>query len=190
MTALCRASQTYALLRSLLTPELPQDSSFEELVKVLKSHYNPTPSVIVERYKFHKCYQGEDTLANFITRLKHLSTHCQFGDTLNERLRDQLVVGLKSDSIQKRLLSEPKLTYERACELASCLVTAAGDTRDIKSGLPTTNATPAAEVHKFRSRGQGSGNTSDASKKSCYRCGSFSHLADRCKCKDTVCSSC
>ena len=184
-------SQTYALLRSLLTPELPQDSSFEELVKVLKSHYNPTPSVIVERYKFHKCYQGEDTLANFITRLKHLSTHCQFGDTLNERLRDQLVVGLKSDSIQKRLLSEPKLTYERACELASCLVTAARDTRDIKSGLPTTNTTPAAEVHKFRSRGQGSGNnTSDAPKKSCYRCGSFSHLADRCKCKDTVCSSC
>ena len=70
-------------------------------------------------------------VTQYITHLKKLSTHCSFGDTLNERLRDQIVVGLKSESIQKRLLSESKLTYDRACELAKSLETAAKDIRAI-----------------------------------------------------------
>ena len=45
--------KTYKLLCSCVSPSKPGDKSFAELVQVLKSHYNPKPSVIVERYKFH-----------------------------------------------------------------------------------------------------------------------------------------
>ena len=44
---------TFQLLRSLIAPANPSDKTFEELTEVLKTHFNPEPSEIVERYKFH-----------------------------------------------------------------------------------------------------------------------------------------
>ena len=44
----------FTLLRSLTTPELPQDKSFEELEAVLKAHFQPKPLVIAERFHFHR----------------------------------------------------------------------------------------------------------------------------------------
>ena len=40
-------------------------------------------------------------------------------------LRDQLVWGIKNDSMQQRLLQESKLMYKKALELAQGLETAA-----------------------------------------------------------------
>lgn len=37
-------SQTYSLMRNLVSPAKPGDKSFEELVKLLKDHFNPRPS--------------------------------------------------------------------------------------------------------------------------------------------------
>ena len=44
---------TYKLLSSMIAPDKPGEKSYEDLVKVLKEHRNPTPSEIVQRYKFH-----------------------------------------------------------------------------------------------------------------------------------------
>ena len=44
---------TYKLLGDLLAPPKPGDKSYNELVKVVMNHCNPTPSEIVERFKFH-----------------------------------------------------------------------------------------------------------------------------------------
>ena len=41
-------AKMYSLLRNLLTPELPQSKSFEELVAILKQHFEPKPVVIAE----------------------------------------------------------------------------------------------------------------------------------------------
>ena len=46
--------KTYALLRSLLAPALPQEKSYQELVETLKRHYEPKSLVIAERFHFHR----------------------------------------------------------------------------------------------------------------------------------------
>ena len=35
---------TYGVLRNLLAPTRPKDKSFDEIVKVLKTHFEPNPS--------------------------------------------------------------------------------------------------------------------------------------------------
>ena len=45
--------KVYKLLSSLMAPAVPGDKAFDELVGVLKNHYNPRPSEIVQRFKFH-----------------------------------------------------------------------------------------------------------------------------------------
>ena len=43
----------YKLLRSLLSPEKAGDKSFKSLTETMAKHYDPVPSEIVQRYKFH-----------------------------------------------------------------------------------------------------------------------------------------
>ena len=43
---------TYRVLRNLLTADKPGDKTFTDLTAMLEQHYSPTPSEIVERFKF------------------------------------------------------------------------------------------------------------------------------------------
>ena len=38
----------------------------------------------------------EESITNFVVQLRKLATHCEFGDHLNEALRDRFVCGLRS----------------------------------------------------------------------------------------------
>ena len=101
---------TYQLLRSLMAPDKPGNQSYANIVEVLTKHFRPTPSEIIERYKFHR---GE-SVATYVSELRRLSEFCNYGDTLEVNIRDQIVLGINDEAIQKRLFSETKLTYKRA----------------------------------------------------------------------------
>ena len=45
----------YNLLANLLSPVEPEDKTLDELVTVLTAHFQPSTSVIAERYSFHCC---------------------------------------------------------------------------------------------------------------------------------------
>lgn len=96
----------YGMLRNFVQPGLPKDKTYNELVKALTDHYMPKPLIISERFKFHNRNQKEgETVAAYVVELKKLTIYCEFGAFLNEALRDRLVCGLKSENIQKKLLS-------------------------------------------------------------------------------------
>ena len=59
-------------------------------------------------------------MATYIAELRHLSEHCKFGLTLSEMLRDRLVCGVEEPKIQRRLLAEPTLSFDKAFELEVC----------------------------------------------------------------------
>ena len=59
-----------------------------------------------------------ESVADFVAELRRLARNCQFGDFLDEALRDRLVCGLQNEAIQRRLLTEAKLTFAGALELA------------------------------------------------------------------------
>ncbi|XP_074030329.1 uncharacterized protein [Leptinotarsa decemlineata] len=105
--------EAYGVLRDLLAPTLPSQKSYDELVAELKKHYSPKRLVIAERYKFHSAHQEQqEDIKGFVARLKNLAKFCEFGEFLNDSLRDRLVCGLKSENIKRRLLTEENLTLE------------------------------------------------------------------------------
>ena len=104
-------SNTYALLSSLLTPAKPGDKSFAVLSETLRCHFDPKPLVIVERFHFHRRNQASsESISEYVTELRRLATHCEFGDYLEQALRDRLVCGIRHENTQKRLLSESELS--------------------------------------------------------------------------------
>ena len=58
-----------------------------------------------------------------------LAEFCNFDDTLDVMIRNRLVCGINDTEIQKRLLSQPELTYVKAVEIAQAAETAAQSLR-------------------------------------------------------------
>ena len=93
--------KTFALLQSLLSPELPKDKSFEQLAMVLKQHFEPKPVIIAQWFHFHCGNQAAGELvAECIAELRRLAAHCKFEGYLEDTLRDRLVCGLRDASVK------------------------------------------------------------------------------------------
>ena len=124
----------FNILRNLLAPKKPGDHTYKENVEVLAKHFKPSPSEIVERFKFHSRFRKqEESVSTFVAELCSLSKYCNFGDTLEVMIRDRLVCGINDDGIQRRLLAEQDLTYKKAVELAQSLETALQNMKDLKT---------------------------------------------------------
>lgn len=129
----CGAS-TYKLMCDLVSPLKPKDKTFAELKDLVQKHLKPKPSEIVQRYKFHtRSQQSGESIATFVAELRHLSTDCNFGDTLSDMLRDRLVCGVNSVRVQKRLLAETALTFDSAFKLSTAMEMAEKKMRSICS---------------------------------------------------------
>ena len=87
-------ANTYQLIQSLVAPEKPKEKIFEQLVKLVQEHHQPTPPTIVQHYKFNSQTQSTgESVATFVAKLRHLAEHCQFGQVLDEMLR---LIGMRN----------------------------------------------------------------------------------------------
>ena len=59
-----------------------------------------------------------ESCATYIAELKCIARNCQFDNHLEEALRGQFVCGMRSLSVQKSLLHEAELTFQKATEIA------------------------------------------------------------------------
>ena len=70
--------------------------------------------------------------------LRQIAKYCEYNDTLNMMLRNQLVCGVNHQTIQKQLLGEKELTYERrALEIALSIETAEKDVKNFQKASST-----------------------------------------------------
>ena len=168
-------ASTYSLISDLVAPNFRGTKSIAEISDVLRKHYEPKRAVIAERFHFHKRDQAAgESMADFDAALRKLATYCNFGDNLEETLRDRFVCGLCHDSIQRRLLSETDLTYKKAMEIATAMEAVDKNTKAFKP--------PEASIKKFSNR--------STTQQSYYRCGRTNHMASDCKFKDAECHKC
>ena len=96
-----------AYIQASAKSPITRDNSFKPLTEMMTKHYDPVPSEIVQRYKFHTRFrQPGETVSTYVSELRSLAEHCNFGATLDLMLRDRLVCGINDDAIQRRLLAE------------------------------------------------------------------------------------
>ena len=187
----------YALIKSLCQPGSPGDKKFDELVALVQEHFTPKPSEIVQRYKFYtRTRQAGETVHQFVAALRNLSKHCNFGSTLNIMMRDRLVVGMDDEKIQRKLLQEPGLTFEKALEIAVAMETTNKNLKELKNPVGPGEE-KVNKVFASKTKGQGSGKPDQrkyTSKKGpegkrCFRCGA-NHDPNACKYKEETCFNC
>ena len=135
----------YGLVRNLVSPSKPGEKSYDVLVKVLTDHFIPIPSETVQRSHFHTRIRKQcESVATFVSELRSLAEHCNFGTSLGDMLRDKIVYGINNSKIQQKLLSEKKLTLKLVIETAQAIETAAKDDKEMAQ---EENAQSTESVH-------------------------------------------
>ena len=76
----CGASCNF---QNLVEKDKLSTTPFNDVVKKVKSHYNPEPSMIMQRYKFntHTRTEGE-SVTTYVAVLREIAQHCDYKDTL------------------------------------------------------------------------------------------------------------
>ena len=96
----------YKLLVDHFQPDRPNVKSYTDIVAALKRHFGKTICVHTERRKFSMRFRNtNESVAQYIASLRALATDCQFRD-LDERLRDQIFVGINEPVWLRELCSK------------------------------------------------------------------------------------
>ena len=124
----------------------------------------------------------------YIAELRRLSAHNSFGPYLNEALRDRLVCGLRSDNIQKRLLSVKDLTLKVALHTALSMEAADSTASALHGWDAQVNILHKNKKKFTRQREHQLQKPKEF--QPCYRCGKNNHMPTQCRFISAICNKC
>ena len=180
---------TYGFLHNLVVLASPKNKSFEEIIEVLKAHFEPKSIVIIERYRFQQEEQapGESVTA-YMVELCCLASTSTFGEYFDRTLCDCLVCDLRSESIQRNLLSEMNLNLSRAVKVAQGMEAAHKNAETLKS--PELHIGKVEKVQQSKRASETSRQEGHAGIKPCYHCRCTGHLPCACGFKEAIYHAC
>ncbi len=132
------------------------------------------------------------SVADFVAALRQLARKCEFCTFLDQAIRDKLVCGLQSESIQRKLLTEEGLTTSRAVEISQGgMESAMTKAREMKESGGQVNRVfnrkkPASEGGSKASAPPTKPASIPYNDVSCFRCGRKGHSVHRCPFKVQV----
>ena len=107
-------------LKILQTLSMSEDEKKhpDSVVGVLEKYFTPKTNVVYERYVFGTTNQGtNETVDQYVTRLRHLANSCKFEALLDDFIRDRLVLGTNDNSARARIFREKELTLDAAINI-------------------------------------------------------------------------
>lgn len=95
----------YSKMCSACNPRKPIDVSYEELKTLLEAVLCPKNLEFVERAKFYSRSQkmGENAVT-FALSLRSIAKTCNFGNQLENHLRDRFVMGLRDETMKRQII--------------------------------------------------------------------------------------
>jgi len=103
----------FALLKNLAFPVAPMTLTLDKVKNILLQHYKPINFVAAERAKFNTLMRSDDqTVRDFILELQTQAAKCDYGEFLQDQLRDRLIAGINLPALQQRLLVETNQSFQ------------------------------------------------------------------------------
>lgn len=142
-----------------------------------------------ERFRFYKRDQHENESISHIVEPKKYASTCDFEEFLSIALPDWLVCGLHSESIQRKLLIEDGLTFDKAEKITVAMELAQRNAVDLKPSSSSGGIGVNKVEHNNKRKAKASASASTPAKK-CWRYGGDKHNTNDCKFKSLKCFNC
>lgn len=104
-TALCWRGCPRYILYIKINEQHPGEGQtvFDMCCKVLNTYFQPRVNVAYERSAFRPMSQNTtETIEQFITRLRQKAVYCNFGDNIDEMIRDQVIKKCCSSRLRRK----------------------------------------------------------------------------------------
>ena len=136
--------KTYKLLKSLVSPDKASDKMVDELKQILKTHVQPTESLISRRVKFYcsRKQRTNESIMDYVAALKLLAAEGEIGKILNDDLTDIFSIGTADVETQKKLRADKMPSFAEAVKLTLARETLYWDMQGLA-------ASPANGMHKI-----------------------------------------
>ena len=89
-------------------------------------------------------------VAAYLAELKRLSEHCNYGDVLQDMLRDRLICGIQDQRTQCRLLAESDLTLQKAFKVAQAIESAKSNLKELQQPRTAEEHTINPQQQQYR----------------------------------------
>jgi len=178
-------SEAYELVADACLPDKPSDKTYNDLVSIIKKQLMSTKLPIAARYEFYQLRQGTDDIKTYVRKLRNATEECAFGAQLDDRLRDQLVMGISNKDALKRMLTEKlsDLTLDKTIEIATAFE-AVQESQKKLSGNTNETVCYSKSKQNFTLGDKG------GSKLTCFCCGKVGHTKDKCFMRQKNCHNC
>ena len=95
---------------------VPAESVYEALKRVLNEHFHPKANKEYNRYLFRQAKQGiEESLDHFYARLKKLTMGCEFAEVEAE-IKSHLICSCRLARLRRAALKDPSMTLDTMLE--------------------------------------------------------------------------
>lgn len=99
-----------------------EEDEYEVAVRKLCKFFEPKQSVSFERHVFRQLKQKEtERIDMFMMRLREQADKCDFGDQLDENIRDQITSGCHSEKLRRKILERGNQSLEEIAKMARIL---------------------------------------------------------------------
>ena len=182
----------YRMLKNLCDPVTPASKSFEDLKQLLTEQFKPAISVYRKRIVFDALRQSQETVREWYVKVKTLAAECEFGSSLEERVKDKFVTGMRSGRILDRLCEEKLTTpLTTLLDIAQSKEVLLQESRQVEINKVQCKTMPSKEKSVpagIKKSAKGKQQKDDALK--CFHCGKSNHDFKKCKFKDFKCNKC
>ena len=187
--------EAFKVVVDYFCPDPVGTKSYQQLKETLEKHYLKGVCFFAERVKFASRVRGNDEkIAQFLNSLKAIAGHCRFGDSLSERLRDQLIIGINNDAWQQELFrrhTTNEATLQQVEETALVLEQASIQQQQLQ-GMAKGDGITKSEVCRVKKVEEGNRTQKKLQRgMDCFRCGHPRHgRGQSCPAVGTRCRAC
>ncbi|PFX21225.1 Gag-Pro-Pol polyprotein [Stylophora pistillata] len=142
---------------------------YEKAVQALSDYFTPKVNSTYQNHLFRSMEQEDgETVAQFVTRLRHVVKECEYGDQADNQIRGQVLQRCKSHELRKKLLEKGKkdVNFVRDKQV------------DKGKEFAKRACYRCGEVGHF-----GRDPECPAKGKTCHKCGGADHFSPQCKTK-------
>ena len=168
-----------------------RDDEYSVAIRALDDYFLPQTNIPYERHCFRQLQQdNNETVDQFVTRLRQQADLCNFAEQKDEHIRDQFIDKCKSDILRRQLLEKREVTLANALEIAR-----AKEAAEKQAAKMVINKVAQSEVNMTHSKVKHypkQQKESQGKKGKCFRCGREGHYAkDRdCPARSETCRKC
>lgn len=91
---------------------------YERVLQLFDEYFAPKQNELINTFNFHTRKQEDgETFDNFYSEIKKLVKNCNYKELEDRMLRDRIVMGVKDQKIQRKLLENHDLTLDKAVSM-------------------------------------------------------------------------